>query len=207
MTTVANAAPARPANVVAAGSDGLDDVIAFGQWVRAGIASRQQPAGCLIVNTMVELGASDPELALVARSHRDQLRASLRAALARAERAGEIERRTAGARALVVEVSVFGALATGQAGAGDEADPMVRGSPLRSAGGDGSSVDPVDQPLSLRARLTATTRSSIEGRSSGESGRKAAARRPLASMTKSPPSWRVSSTGRRSRRPRARSWP
>lgn len=114
-------------DALARGSNGLDDVVTFVEWVRAGIASDQQPGGCLIVNSMVELGSSDPELAVVATSHRDQVRASLRAALARAERASEIERRTAAARSLLIEASLFGALATGQAGAPDEADAMLRG--------------------------------------------------------------------------------
>ncbi len=52
---------------------------------------------------------------------------SLRAALARAERHGEIERRTATTRSLVVEATLFGSPTTGQAGATDEADAMLRG--------------------------------------------------------------------------------
>ncbi len=56
-----------------------------------------------------------------------------------------------------------------------------------------------------RVRRTAATRSSTAGRSSGERGRKAVARWPVASITKSPPSWRVSSRGRLSRWPRRRS--
>lgn len=111
---------------LADGDGGIDDVVAFVDWVRAGIISDAQPNGCLIVNTMVEQGASDADLAAVATAHRNGLRSSLAAALIRAESAREIEPGTAVVRASLVQAAVFGALATGQAGAVDEANRMLR---------------------------------------------------------------------------------
>jgi AcrR family transcriptional regulator len=108
------------------GDGGIDDVVAFVDWVRTGIISDTQPNGCLIVNTMVEQGRGDAELAAVAGEHRDALHASLAAALTRADREGEIEPGTAELRASLVQAAIFGALATGQAGAVDEADRMLR---------------------------------------------------------------------------------
>ncbi|MGE0880891.1 MAG: TetR/AcrR family transcriptional regulator [Acidimicrobiia bacterium] len=113
--------------VLAEGDRGLDDVIEFVSWVRRGITSSDMPSGCLMVNSMVELGATDPELAEVAAAHRDRIRSALREALRRAERSGEIERRTGAFRALVVEAALFGALVTGQASAIAEADEMLVG--------------------------------------------------------------------------------
>lgn len=111
---------------LADGDGGIDNVIAFVDWVRTGIVSDTQPNGCLIVNTMVEQGPGDAELAAVATEHRNALHTSLAAALSRAEGAGEIEPGTAAVRASLVQAAVFGALATGQAGAVDEANRMLR---------------------------------------------------------------------------------
>lgn len=113
-------------DTLAHGGRGIDDVVQFVDGVRRGITSGEQPAGCLIVNTMVELGPTDPEMSLIAASHRRRIRSSLHHALRRAERAGEIAQRTSTARSHVVEASLFGALVTGQAGAPDEADAMLR---------------------------------------------------------------------------------
>lgn len=116
----------RALDELADGDRCIDDVIAFVDWVRAGIVSDAQPNGCLIVNTMVEQGSGDAELAAVAAEHRNALHSSLAAALARAEGDGEIEPGTAAVRASLVQAAIFGALATGQAGATDEADRMLR---------------------------------------------------------------------------------
>lgn len=109
-----------------AGHEGLADVQRFVEWVRAGIVSDDQPNGCLVVNTMAELAWSDPELAAVVRQYREDVRNALRSALSRAEALGEIEPGTADQRALLVQATLFGALVTGQSGATDEADAMLR---------------------------------------------------------------------------------
>ena len=112
---------------LAHGELGLDDVRTFLIWVQTGITSGRQPAGCLVVNTMVELTADDLELADIATSYRTLLRSSLEAALERAEAAGELTRGTADGRALMIQAVLFGAFTTGQAGAPDEAEAMLNG--------------------------------------------------------------------------------
>lgn len=116
----------RALEVLVAGDEGVADVARFVEWVRAGIVSDEQPSGCLVVNTMVELASTDTELAAVVRQYREDVRNSLRTALARAEDAGEIEPGTGDQRALLVQASLFGALVTGRSGAIDEADSMLR---------------------------------------------------------------------------------
>jgi TetR/AcrR family transcriptional repressor of nem operon len=111
---------------LAHGGRGVDDVAEFVEWVRRGIVSDDQPSGCLVVNSMVEVGETDHEVVTAAASHREQLRSALRDALRRAERSGEIEDGTSGGRALFLEAGLFGALATGRAGARDEADAMLQ---------------------------------------------------------------------------------
>lgn len=112
---------------LAAGTSGLDDVLRFVEWVRAGISSDAQPPGCLIVNTMVEFATEDAEIGEVTQRYRRRVRRSLQAALTRAERSGEIEQRTGAARAVLVQAAMFGALATARSGALDDADAMLRG--------------------------------------------------------------------------------
>ncbi len=112
---------------MAAGSNGLDDVVRFVEWVRAGTSSDVQPSGCLIVNTMVELATEDAEIGEVTQRYRERVRRSLHAALARAERSGEIDPRTGSTRAVVVQAAMFGALVTARSGAGKVADRMLRG--------------------------------------------------------------------------------
>jgi TetR/AcrR family transcriptional repressor of nem operon len=112
---------------LADGDGGLADVVEFVEHVRAGIGSDARPAGCLMVNTMVEVPARDPVIGELTSRYRARVRESLERALARAERSGEITRRSGRARAALVQAALFGALVTGRAGAVDEADRMLRG--------------------------------------------------------------------------------
>lgn len=112
---------------LAAGSSGLEDVVRFVEWVRAGISSDAQPSGCLFVNTMVEFATDDPQIGEVTQRYRERVRRSLHAALTRAERSGEIKPRTGSTRAALVQAAMFGALVTARSGAINEADWMLRG--------------------------------------------------------------------------------
>ena len=112
---------------LATGSSGLDDVVRFVEWVRAGISSEAQPPGCLIVNTMVEFATEDAEIGEVTARYRERIRRSVQAALTRAERSGEIEPRTGSSRAVLVQAAMFGALVTARSGAVADADRMLRG--------------------------------------------------------------------------------
>lgn len=116
-----------PLDLLATGTAGVEDVARFVEWVRAGIVSDSQPSGCLVVNTMVELAVADAEIAAAAAHYRERVRVSLSAALGRAERLDEIEPGSSSGRAMLVQATLFGALATGRAGAIDEAEQMLRG--------------------------------------------------------------------------------
>lgn len=112
---------------LATGTAGVDDVAVFVEWVQSGIVSESQPSGCLVVNTMVELAVTDPDIAAAAAHYRERVGASLRSALERAERLGEIDEGSGSGRAVLVQAALFGALATGRAGAIEEAAKMLQG--------------------------------------------------------------------------------
>src|SRR5918995_711851 len=105
---------------------GLGDVVEFVEHARVGIGSDVQPAGCLMVNTMVEVPATDTVIGELTSRYRARVRESLERALARAERSDEITRQCR-ARAALVQAALFGALVIGRAGGVDEADRMLRG--------------------------------------------------------------------------------
>lgn len=109
------------------GTKGLRDAIVFLEWIHAWVTSGEVPNGCLIVNTMAEFNGTDPEIAAVATRYRERVRVSLKAALMRAERAGEIAPRSGASRTMLVQAGLFGALVTARGGAGDEAGQMVKG--------------------------------------------------------------------------------
>jgi TetR/AcrR family transcriptional repressor of nem operon len=54
------------------------------------VASPERPAGCLIVNSAVELAPHDPEIAAVVDASLDELRAFLRGRIEAAKAAGEV---------------------------------------------------------------------------------------------------------------------
>lgn len=110
---------------LASESSGVDDVIAFIEWVRTWIISAEQPNGCLFVNTMVEFAGRDADIAEAATRYREHFLSSIQRALQRAEQTGEIGRGSGSGRAFVVQAGLFGALATGRSGAVDQADKML----------------------------------------------------------------------------------
>lgn len=106
---------------------GLDDVVRFVDRVRGDLGSSRDPAGCLVINTMVELGPRADLIVEIARRYRERIRTGLEHALGRAEQLGQITPGSAESRVAVVQSSIFGALVTARAGALDEADRMFRG--------------------------------------------------------------------------------
>lgn len=74
-------------------NSGLPGVVEFFRMF--GQICRQQPkraaTGCLVVNSAVELGRSDPEVAALADRYRQRVRGAFRSALNRAAKDGQIE--------------------------------------------------------------------------------------------------------------------
>jgi Transcriptional regulator len=80
-----------------------------------------EPAGCLVVNTVVELGESDPEVARLLRRDGERRLALLRDAFAAAQSAGEIDPgRDPEALARFVIATVSGMRVAARAGAGPD---------------------------------------------------------------------------------------
>ncbi|MGD9792071.1 MAG: TetR/AcrR family transcriptional regulator [Acidimicrobiia bacterium] len=108
------------------GSRGLGDVVDFVDRIRSDFVSGDRPPGCLMVNTMVELEASDEVIGAVSAQYRSRVHDALRQTLLRAEALGQMPERTATPRARMVLAVLFGALVTARAGHCDEADAMLR---------------------------------------------------------------------------------
>lgn len=89
----------RMVEVLHEGTAGLDDVLQLLDYQQTEIMSEEHGRmGCLAVNTSTELGLRDEAAAAISRRFRNDIRTAVRAALARAEAAGEIEAGTADAR-------------------------------------------------------------------------------------------------------------
>lgn len=76
------------------GSAGLADIETFLAHVREEAFSEGGRMGCLAVNTSTELACTDEAMSEMSARFRDDMRTALRAALTRAEAAGEIEKGT-----------------------------------------------------------------------------------------------------------------
>jgi TetR/AcrR family transcriptional repressor of nem operon len=109
------------------GSSGLDDVTVFLDVVRGAVRGSDLPAGCFMVNTMVEVAPIDPGIAALTSRYRERLHHGITAALRRAARSGEISRGTATDRARLIQAAVFGMLVTARAGAPDAATAQLNG--------------------------------------------------------------------------------
>ena len=94
---------------LADGERGLDDIREFLNVVRGVFAASPEdaPKGCLIMNTSVERGATDPFVRKVAADYRAEFGDSFRAALNRAVELGEIDGPIDG-RAEVLVLSAMG---------------------------------------------------------------------------------------------------
>lgn len=97
-------------NVLEHGEWGLDDLVAFVAWLADINMSGDRPLGCLMVNTMVEFGTTEPSVTEQVEIYRRQLTESIRATLVRASRLGEILETTVAARTQLVRAGLFGAL-------------------------------------------------------------------------------------------------
>ncbi len=71
------------------GTAGLDDLGTFFDLIERHTRDRGAPCGCLIVNSLVEVGDSDPDVARIVHGYVDRLRAAFAAALDRAAERGE----------------------------------------------------------------------------------------------------------------------
>ncbi len=76
------------------GSAGLADIELFLSFVREEAFGEGGRMGCLAVNTSTELACTDEAMSEMSIGFRDDMRTALRAALTRAEAAGEIEKGT-----------------------------------------------------------------------------------------------------------------
>lgn len=103
---------------LADGDRGLDDIRAFLGLLRGVVAESPEaaPKGCLIMNTSVERGTTDPFIRDMAADYRADLADAFRAALNRALELGEIEGPIDG-QAEVLVLSAMGLFAALSAGA------------------------------------------------------------------------------------------
>ena len=102
------------------GERGLEDLVAFIEWLTQINSSGDQPLGCLMVNSMVEFGTTEPSVVEQVDLYRRQLTAAIRAALVRASEMGEISETTVDARTQLVHAGLFGALVIANVGSSAE---------------------------------------------------------------------------------------
>lgn len=98
------------------GERGLDDLVAFVRWLVDINTSGDRPLGCLMVNTMVEFGTSDVSVNEQVELYRQHLTSSIRAALVRASKLGEIPAKTVASRVQFVNAGLLGALVIANVG-------------------------------------------------------------------------------------------
>lgn len=104
-----------------AGTKGLADVSTFLSRVAAALDSSDQPQGCFMVNTMIEVSHGLPEIAEITSTYRRRVEHSIAVALRRAANAGEIPAGTVADRARISQAALFGALTAARAGDSDAA--------------------------------------------------------------------------------------
>ncbi len=106
------------------GTAGLDDLNAFFDRIERHARDPQAPGGCLIVNSLVEVGDSDPEVDRIVNDYLDRLRAAFAAALSRAAERGETSADAILSRADLLVTLVIGVSAACRAG-DDYALPLL----------------------------------------------------------------------------------
>jgi AcrR family transcriptional regulator len=102
------------------GEWGLEDLVAFIHWLSDINSSGGRPLGCLMVNSMVEFGTTEPSVIEQIDLYRQELTDAIRAALIRASKMGEISEATVDARTQLVHASLIGALAIANVGSSAE---------------------------------------------------------------------------------------
>jgi len=95
---------------------GLPDIERFIGRVRAVLEDPASPAGCFMVNTMIEVGDGIPEVQQRVAAYRSRIERALRAALDVAAATGNIEAGTSRDRARLIQAALFGAFAASRAG-------------------------------------------------------------------------------------------
>lgn len=95
---------------------GLPDIERFVRRVRAVLEDPKSPRGCLMVNTMVEVGDGIPEVRERVAAYRRRIEGAIRGALEVAEAAGDIEPGSSQDRARLIQAALFGAFAASRAG-------------------------------------------------------------------------------------------
>jgi AcrR family transcriptional regulator len=108
------------------GTDGLADIERFIARVGAVLDDPASPPGCFIVNTMVEVGDSMPEVQASASAYRSRIERALTSALDRAVSAGEVATDSTADRARLVQAALFGALAVSRSGDAEGARNALR---------------------------------------------------------------------------------
>lgn len=98
------------------GTAGLADIDRFIARVGAVLDNPASPPGCFMVNTMVEIGDTIPEVRERATAYRKRIERALRAALARAASSGDVPAESTSDRARLIEAALLGALAVSRAG-------------------------------------------------------------------------------------------
>lgn len=109
------------------GTRGLPDIERFVGRVRGVVDDPASPSGCFMVNTMVEVADSIPEVQQRVVAYRRRIERALKAALDVAAAVGDIEEGSPRDRARLIQAALFGALAASRAG-----DPIAARDGLRA---------------------------------------------------------------------------
>lgn len=98
------------------GTAGLDDLNGFFDLIERHARDRQAPCGCLVVNSLVEVGDSDPDVDRIVSGYVNRLRAGFAAALRRAAERGETSAEAISSRADLLVTLAIGISASCRAG-------------------------------------------------------------------------------------------
>ncbi len=100
------------------GDTGIGDIRSFLDLIERHVRDRSAPDGCLIVNSLVETGDSDPAVARIVDGYLERLRGGFAAALRRAAALGEVDGDDVAMRADLLLTLVVGISAVCRAGDG-----------------------------------------------------------------------------------------
>jgi TetR/AcrR family transcriptional repressor of nem operon len=103
-------------DLLESGKEGIRDIDAFLTAIAAVLDAPDTPHGCFMVNTMIEVADTIPEVGERTSQYRRRIEIALAAALTRAARAGEIPTSTIADRARLIQAALFGILAASRSG-------------------------------------------------------------------------------------------
>lgn len=137
---------------------GLPDIARFLRLVGAVLEDDASPRGCFMVNTMVEVGDTIPEVRDRVMAYRRRIEGALKSALERAEEIGDIEAGSAQDRARLIQAALFGVFAASRAGDTAAAAHALRAisrelrrwAPARPGSGDAQKATAVGRPATRR---------------------------------------------------------